>query len=216
MLGALNEIGRRYGVEPSVMVAIWGKETSYGVVTGDFDLLNSLASLAYEGRRRELFADEFVATLKMMERGFPRSQLKGSWAGATGYPQFLPSVYLRLAVDGDGDGRADIWNSQLDALASIANYLSNAGWKPNVPWGVPARCRTASPRRGCRQPLTRAALPARVRAPQPLADAWASGGARRRAAGQRSPDTSWRRCSSRTARAARLSAHHQLPHDPRL
>src|SRR3546814_86361 len=114
-----------------------GHETSYGAVTGDFDLLNSLASLAYEGRRRTLFSDEFVATLKLIDRGIPRSRLKGSWAGATGYPQFLPSVYLRLAVDCDGDGDADIWNSQDDALASIANYLSNAGWKPNVTWGIP-------------------------------------------------------------------------------
>jgi membrane-bound lytic murein transglycosylase B len=133
----LMDISRRYGVEPSVLVAIWGHETSYGANTGSFDLLNSLASLAYEGRRRQLFADEFVATLKMMDRGFPRGQLKGSWAGATGYPQFLPSVYLRLGVDADGDGRANIWSSQSDALASIANYLSNAGWKPNVHWGFP-------------------------------------------------------------------------------
>ena len=135
-IGQLNTIGRRYGVSPSVLVAIWGHETSYGAVTGDFDLLNSLASLAYEGRRRQLFSEEFVATLKLIDRGISRSQLKGSWAGATGYPQFLPSVYLRLAVDGDGDGRANIWSSQPDALASIANYLSNAGWKPNVPWGI--------------------------------------------------------------------------------
>jgi lytic murein transglycosylase len=135
---ALSEIGRRYGVDPAVMVAIWGKETGYGRIMGNFDLLNSLASLAYEGRRRELFAGEFIATLKMLDRGFPRSTLKGSWAGATGQSQFLPSVYIRLAVDGDGDGRADIWNSHLDALASIANYLSNAGWKPNIPWGVRA------------------------------------------------------------------------------
>lgn len=135
-ISQLNAIGRRYGVTPSVLVAIWGHETSYGAVTGDFDLLNALASLAYEGRRRQLFADEFVATLKLLDRGFPRSQLKGSWAGATGHPQFLPSVYLRLGVDGDGDGRADIWRSQADGLASIANYLSNAGWKPGVPWGV--------------------------------------------------------------------------------
>ena len=135
---ALNEIGRRYGVDPNVLVAIWGKETGFGRVMGNFDLLNSLASLAYEGRRRELFAGEFVATLKMLERGFPRSTLQGSWAGATGQSQFLPSVYIRLGVDGDGDGRADIWNSSLDALASIGNYLSNAGWKPNVPWGTQA------------------------------------------------------------------------------
>jgi lytic murein transglycosylase len=133
---ALNEIGRRYGVDPAVLVAIWGKETGYGRIMGNFDLLNSLASLAYEGRRRELFTGEFIATLQMLERGFPRSTLQGSWAGATGQSQFLPSTYIRLATDGDGDGRADIWNNSLDALASIANYLSNAGWKPNVPWGV--------------------------------------------------------------------------------
>ena len=135
-LSQLQSIGRRYGVTPSVLVAIWGHETSYGAVTGDFDLLNSLATLAYEGRREDLFADEFVAALKMLERGVPRSRLKGSWAGATGYPQFLPSVWLRIAADGDGDGEANIWSSAPDALASIASYLSNAGWKPNTPWGV--------------------------------------------------------------------------------
>jgi lytic murein transglycosylase len=133
---ALNEIGRRYGVDPAVMVAIWGKETAYGKIMGNFDLLNSLGSLAYEGRRRDLFTGEFVATLQMLERGFPRSTLQGSWAGATGQSQFLPSVYIRLAADGDGDGRADIWNSSIDALASIGHYLHKAGWKPNVPWGV--------------------------------------------------------------------------------
>ncbi|MGA9583116.1 MAG: lytic murein transglycosylase [Allosphingosinicella sp.] len=138
-LSRLQAIGRRYGVTPSVLVAIWGHETSYGAVTGDFDLLNSLASLAYDGRRRELFSTEFVATLKMIERGVPRSRLKGSWAGATGYPQFLPSVWLRLGADGDGDGRSDIWRSEPDALASIANYLSNAGWRQGVPWGVAVR-----------------------------------------------------------------------------
>jgi lytic murein transglycosylase len=126
-------------VAPSVLVAIWGHETSYGAVTGNFDLLNSLASLAYDGRRRQLFSDEFVAALKMIDRGVPRYRLKGSWAGATGHPQFLPSVWLRLGVDGDGDGRSDIWRSEPDALASIANYLNNAGWRSGVPWGVAVR-----------------------------------------------------------------------------
>ena len=135
-MSRLNDISRRYGVPPAMLVAIWGKETSYGSITGNFDLLNSLASLAYEGRRRQLFTDEFVATLKMMDRGFPRGQLVGSWAGATGQSQFLPSVYIRLGVDGDGDGRADIWRSHLDALASIANYLKSAGWRPGLPWGT--------------------------------------------------------------------------------
>jgi membrane-bound lytic murein transglycosylase B len=153
----LQEIGRRYGVTPSVLVAIWGHETSYGAVTGNFDLLNSLATLAYEGRRRQLFADEFVAGLKMLDRGVPRSLLKGSWAGATGYPQFLPSVWLRLAVDADGDGRADIWRSEPDALGSIANYLSNAGWRRGVPWGISVNV----PR-----DLDRATLRPRVAAPR--------------------------------------------------
>ncbi len=132
----LADIERRYGVSPGVIMAIFGHETSYGAVTGDFDLLRAFATLAYEGRRRQLFADEFVATLRLIDRGYPRSQLVGSWAGATGYPQFLPSMFLRLGVDGDGDGRSDIWRSQADALASIGNYLNKAGWKPRVPWGV--------------------------------------------------------------------------------
>lgn len=156
-IGRLNEIGRRYGVPPGVLIAIWGKETSYGSIMGDFDLLNSLASLAYEGRRRELFTEEFIATLKMMDRGFPRAELTGSWAGATGQSQFLPSVYIRLGVDGDGDGRADIWESHLDALASIANYLRNAGWRPGQPWGVAARVPAG---------LNRSAIANRMRAPR--------------------------------------------------
>ena len=135
----LAAVEARTGVPESIMLAIYGHETNYGAYTGDFDLLRSLASLAYDGRRRELFTEEFIATLQLMERGVPRSRLKGSWAGATGYPQFLPSMYMRLAVDGDGDGRKDIWTSEADALASIGNYLVDAGWKPNVPWGVAVR-----------------------------------------------------------------------------
>ncbi|WP_445192906.1 lytic murein transglycosylase [Sphingomonas sp. Tas61C01] len=132
----LQSIERETGVPEAIMVAIWGHETNYGAYTGNFDLLRSLASLAYEGRRRELFAGEFIAGLKMLDRGVTRDQLKGSWAGATGNPQFLPSIYLRLARDGDGDGRADIWNSEADTLASIANYFTDAGWRPGQPWGV--------------------------------------------------------------------------------
>jgi membrane-bound lytic murein transglycosylase B len=135
----LAPIEARTGVPESVMIAIYGHETNYGAFTGDFDLPRSLATLAYEGRRRELFTREFIATLRLMERGIPRAQLKGSWAGATGYPQFLPTMYMRLAADGDGDGRKDIWTNEADALASIGNYLLNAGWKPNVPWGVAVR-----------------------------------------------------------------------------
>lgn len=134
----LSRVEAETGVPEEIMMAIYGHETNYGSFTGNFDLLNSLATLAYEGRRRELFTAEFIATARMMDRGFPRSKLKGSWAGATGYPQFLPSMYLRVARDGDGDGRADIWASEPDALASIANYFVNAGWRRDVPWGVAA------------------------------------------------------------------------------
>jgi membrane-bound lytic murein transglycosylase B len=133
----LSRIRERYGVEPSVVIAIYGKETSYGSITGTFDLVEALATLAYEGRRRSMFETEFVAALKLLDTGVRRSTLKGSYAGATGYPQFMPSVALRLRADGDGDGYADIWRSEDDAFASIANYLRDAGWKPNLPWGVP-------------------------------------------------------------------------------
>jgi membrane-bound lytic murein transglycosylase B len=135
----IQRIEARTGVPQEIMIAIWGHETNYGSYTGDFDLPRSLASLAYEGRRRELFTNELIATLKMVDRGVPRHRLKGSWAGATGYPQFLPSVYLRLARDGDGDGDADIWSSEADALASIAAYFVDAGWRRGRPWGVVAR-----------------------------------------------------------------------------
>lgn len=136
----LLAIEARSGVQASVLMAIFGHETSYGRVTGSFDLLEALATLAYEGRRRSFFEDEFVAAMQLIDRGIvARSRLRGSWAGATGYPQFMPSAVLRLRTDGDGDGRADIWSNQNDALASIAAYLRDAGWKPNVPWGIPVR-----------------------------------------------------------------------------
>ena len=135
----LYRIHSQYGVDPAVIMAIYGKETSYGQITGGFDLLDALASLAYEGRRRAMFEEEFIAALKLLDQGVQRWQLKGSYAGATGYPQFMPSVVLRLRADGDGDGYADIWRSEPDAFASIANYLRQAGWKRNIPWGVPVR-----------------------------------------------------------------------------
>jgi lytic murein transglycosylase len=132
----LARIEAETGVPEEIMVAIYGHETNYGSYTGDFDLIRSLATLAHEGRRRTLFEPELLATLKMLDNGVPRSRLVGSWAGATGYPQFLPSVYLRLAKDGDGDGKADIWTSEADALASIANYFVQSGWRKGQPWGV--------------------------------------------------------------------------------
>lgn len=136
---ALRRLETRYGVDPAVLMAIWGLETSYGTVTGNTDLLEALASLGFYGRRRQLFENEFVSALKLIDLGVPRRQLKGSWAGATGYPQFMPSVALRLRADGDGDGYADIWSNEMDGLASIAAYLRDAGWKPNTIWGIPVR-----------------------------------------------------------------------------
>jgi len=150
----LLEIERKTGVPEQIMLAIYGHETGYGTFTGSFDLLSSLATLAYEGRRRDLFADEWLKAMQLLQQGVPRAQLKGSWAGATGYPQFLPSVYLRLGADGDGDGRVDIWRSEPDALASIGAYLRDAGWKPGVPWGVAVRVPDGIDRMAIRSPLS--------------------------------------------------------------
>ena len=136
--GLVNQVEARYGVPAPILIAIWGHETSYGAVRGNFDLARSLATLAWEGRRRELFERELIDLLKIADTGVPRSTLVGSWAGAFGNPQFLPSVYLRVAVDGDGDGDRDIWNSEADTLASIANYFRDAGWRSGQPWAVRA------------------------------------------------------------------------------
>lgn len=149
----LLRIEQDTGVPEQIMLAIYGHETGYGTFTGNFDLPGSLATLAYEGRRRELFADEFLKSLQLLQRGVPRAQLRGSWAGATGYPQFLPSVYLRLAIDGDNDGKVDIWKSEPDALASIGNYLRDAGWKKGAPWGVAVRVPEGMDRAAIRSPL---------------------------------------------------------------
>ncbi|WP_300975571.1 lytic transglycosylase domain-containing protein [Sphingomonas sp. LHG3406-1] len=148
---------QRFGVEPQVLMAIFGHETSYGRVTGNFDLAEVLATLAYEGRRRAFFEAEFIAALQLLDRGTPRSRLKGSWAGATGYPQFMPSNVLRLATDGDGDRDANIWGSEMDGLASIAAYLNDAGWKRGVHWGIPVQVPAT---------LNRAAIVSRLAAPR--------------------------------------------------
>ena len=129
-------IEARYGVPGPIVLAIWGHETNFGSFTGNYDLPRAIASLAYEGRRRTLFSGEFIALLKMIDRGVPRAKLQGSWAGAFGNPQFLPSVYLRVAQDADGDGLADIWTNRADTLASIANYFRDAGWRRGEPWGI--------------------------------------------------------------------------------
>ena len=140
--GILSRVENEYGVPGKMLIAIWGHETNYGSYMGDFDLARSLASLAYDGRRRALFEGELLALMKMIDRGVPQHRLKGSWAGAFGNPQFLPSVWLSTAVDGDGDGDRDIWTSYSDTLASIANYFVLAGWRKGDPWGVRASVST--------------------------------------------------------------------------
>ncbi len=131
----VQRVEQQTGVPEEIMLAIYGHETNYGSYTGNFNAPEALASLAYDGRRRPLFEGELIAVLKMIDRGVPQYAITGSWAGALGKPQFLPSVYLRLARDADGDGYADIWNSEVDAMASIANYFVNSGWRRDEMWG---------------------------------------------------------------------------------
>lgn len=132
----LDQVSQRFGVAPTTVVALWGLESDFGRFTGDFPIVQALATLAWEGRRAELFRRELLAALRIVQRGDRTAQsLRGSWAGAMGQTQFMPSNYLRLAVDFDGDGRRDIWGTEADVFASIANYLKSAGWRTGEPWG---------------------------------------------------------------------------------
>ena len=132
----LDAIATHYRVAPGVIVAIWGMETNYGSNTGGFSVIEALATLAWEGRRASYFRKELLAALRILEGGHVTPErMKGSWAGAMGQPQFMPSNFERLAVDFDSDGRRDIWDSRADALASIANYLARHGWREGEPWG---------------------------------------------------------------------------------
>lgn len=132
----LDSIERRYGVDRWILVALWGIETSFGANTGGFDVIRSLATLSVLGYREVYFRDELLAALKILQDGHvARDQMIGSWAGAMGQPQFMPSNFIALAVDFTGDGRKDIWGSVPDVLASIANYLKHWGWKAGAEWG---------------------------------------------------------------------------------
>ncbi|RPF70266.1 lytic murein transglycosylase [Aurantiacibacter spongiae] len=150
---------QQYGVPAEIVVAIWGHETAYGQVMGGFDLPRSLATLAWEGRRRALFERELIDVLKMVDQGVPRGDLVGSWAGAFGNGQFLPSIYLRLAQDGDGDGDKDVWHSDADTMASIANYFRDAGWRPGQPWAVRAYVPNSADRSGIDDHMTSPVCP---------------------------------------------------------
>ncbi|WP_111896221.1 lytic murein transglycosylase [Acinetobacter sp. MB5] len=132
----LNRASQVYGVPVETIVAVWGVESNYGDISGKYPLLQALGTLSCEGRRQGYFRGEFFAAMRILQRGdLTVDQLKGSWAGAFGHTQFMPSTYERLAVDFDGDGRRDLVSSVPDALASTANFLKRAGWQTGLPWG---------------------------------------------------------------------------------
>ncbi len=132
----LEQIGHEYGVQPRFIVALWGIETNFGAFTGGMDVISALTTMAYEGRREAFFKKELWHALTIVEEGhIPIEQMKGSWAGAMGQAQFMPSSFMAYAVDYDGDGRKDIWGSQGDVFASAANYLKSVGWRDDVTWG---------------------------------------------------------------------------------
>ena len=136
----LEEIGGKYGIPPSIVVAFWGIETDFGRVTGGFPVIPALVTLAYDGRRSTYFRGELMNALKIIDGGHIGVEaMMGSWAGAMGQPQFMPSSFLSFAVDFDGDGRKDIWNSLADVFASAANYLARSGWKEDQTWGRAVR-----------------------------------------------------------------------------
>ncbi|MBK9345497.1 MAG: lytic murein transglycosylase [Burkholderiales bacterium] len=136
----LDAVGARYGVPAEVLVAIWGIESNFGTHVGDIPTIDALATLGFEGRREAWARTQLLAALKILQNGdIPRDRMIGSWAGAMGQTQFLPSVFLAHAVDADGDGRRDIWASVPDVMASTANFLAHSGWRPGQPWGIEVR-----------------------------------------------------------------------------
>lgn len=136
-LPLLNQVSKKYGVPNHYIMALWGMESSFGHYQGNYDVLSVLATLAFDGRREKLFSQEYINALKILQQKvISRERMKGSWAGAMGQSQFMPTAFLSYAVDADGDGSKDIWKTQADVFASIANYLSTVGWDKNLPWGV--------------------------------------------------------------------------------
>ncbi len=136
----IDAAAARHGVDPAILVAIWGLESKYGEQVGNTSTLDALATLGFDGRREAWAREQLLAALKILQSGdITRAAMIGSWAGAMGQTQFLPSSFLSYAVDADGDGRRDIWGSVADVLASTANFLSRSGWRAGQPWGVEVR-----------------------------------------------------------------------------
>lgn len=136
----LEMVGRDHGVQPRFILALWGMETDFGRITGGFQVIPALATLAWDGRRSAFFRKELLDALMILEQGhIAPGQMTGSWAGAMGQPQFMPSSFLRYARDFDGDGRRDIWGTLPDVFASAANYLASNGWQGDQTWGREVR-----------------------------------------------------------------------------
>ena len=136
----LDDVAARYGVQPRFIVALWGIETDFGRNTGGFSVIEALATLAYDGRRSAFFRGELLNALKIIDDGhISAHDMTGSWAGAMGQSQFMPSSFLSFAVDRNADGRRDIWTTLDDVFASIANYLSSVGWQGDQTWGRAVR-----------------------------------------------------------------------------
>ncbi|MBK8175730.1 MAG: lytic murein transglycosylase [Rhodospirillales bacterium] len=131
----LDEVYQRYGVQPRIIVALWGMESDYGRAQGDFDVASSLATLAFDSRRSALFRSQLFALLALINQGDVPGDVRGSWAGAIGQPQFMPTTFSRYAVDFDGDGRRDLQGDVADVFASAANYLALSGWERSAGWG---------------------------------------------------------------------------------
>ena len=191
----LGRVQDRFGVDPGVITGIWGLESSFGTGMGDFHVVEALATLAWEGRRASFFRGELMAALRILDHGdVAPARMLGSYAGAMGQPQFMPSSYLRYAVDFEGHGRRDIWTSKPDVLGSIANYLARSGWRGGEPWGQPvdAAGRFRPRRDGPRQPPAGRRMGAARRA-------------RRRTGGRWRAPIRRPRCCCRTAPAATRS-----------
>ena len=132
----LAQIGEKYGVQPRFILAIWGIETNYGKMTGGFPVLAALATLAFDGRRQDFFRGELLEALRIMEQeGMEPESMLGSWAGAMGQSQFMPTSFRDFAQDYNGDGHRDIWTTEADVFASIAHYLERHGWRDDITWG---------------------------------------------------------------------------------
>ena len=135
-LPLLKKIGKKYGVQPRFIVSLWALETNFGRIQGKMPIIDSIATLAYDGRRETFFKRQLWASLQILDEGhIDKDKFVGSWAGAMGQCQFMPTSFIAYAADGDEDGKKDIWNNKADVFASIANYLKSEGWRGNRTWG---------------------------------------------------------------------------------